>query len=290
MLGRLRRPVSHWERRNRPVPALIRGINRVLHPHRYSSLDLDAIVDAILDEDEDEPLPLYTQWAIDAEYPPPAYAPPPTGPPPGYAETLRHDLLGTPAAAPSPPPRPGLDRSRHVPFGNEKKPRRPRPAPLRPAPATLADGNGRLQRPPTPRPRSPAPLRQQGQRRQSQQLDGQHEQDRPRGRQQQQPQQEQQQRQQEHQDGHPHRPHQQHQQHHFQVGWYPPYDRHDYDGYHHRDEAFRQHRRSFQQQLDELWRMTPAQRVMRGKRLRAPPKIAGTMRSSHVAAAAASEE
>ncbi|KAL2150168.1 hypothetical protein VTH82DRAFT_7844 [Thermothelomyces myriococcoides] len=97
ILWRLRRPESNWERSARPVPALARGIDQVLHPRH--SLDYD--LDIILDEYGDEPLPLYRRWAIDAECPPPVYVPRPTGPPPSYWETLRHDLLDTPAVAPS---------------------------------------------------------------------------------------------------------------------------------------------------------------------------------------------
>ena len=46
-----------------------------------------------LPEDEDEPLPLYRQWAEDAECRPPAYAPRPEGPPPVSVVCLLSCLL-----------------------------------------------------------------------------------------------------------------------------------------------------------------------------------------------------
>ncbi|KAK3899416.1 hypothetical protein C8A05DRAFT_36972 [Staphylotrichum tortipilum] len=55
-----------------------------------------------LPEDEDEPLPLYRRWAVDAECPPPAYAPRPEGPPPCYESCVRQDIIdGAALEAPS---------------------------------------------------------------------------------------------------------------------------------------------------------------------------------------------
>ncbi|AEO54545.1 hypothetical protein MYCTH_2107271 [Thermothelomyces thermophilus ATCC 42464] len=232
ILWRLRRPDPHLERLRRPVPALARGVDRVLHPRRFLSLDLYAI----LDEAEDEPLPLYTRWAIDAEFTPPAYAPRPTGPPPSYEDTLRHDLLGTPPVAPSPSSGPGPDHHRHVTFGAGTKQRRPRPPSLQPALARPAGGIGLSQRPPTPRPRSPPPPPRQQQQQQQQQHYLHH---------------------------HYHHYHHHHRHHHLQQ---------------------QQQRQRQRQQQEELQLLTPAQRAMRGKWLRVPPKIAGTMRASLAAA------
>ncbi|KAK4247697.1 hypothetical protein C7999DRAFT_31890 [Corynascus novoguineensis] len=146
------------ERLGRSIPALARGIDRVFHRRRHPTLNLDAITADDLDEADDEPLPAYRRWAIDALGPPPAYAERPAEPPPSYAETVRHDLLGTAAAS---------NRPRRVSFDVDAKPRRRcrcRPCAAR-RPLCAGVVVVRQQRLPAP---SPSQQQQQDQERQQQ--------------------------------------------------------------------------------------------------------------------------